>query len=241
MQAIRPARAAVPLDDGLVPASAARRLLDDGRIREGSGTGGCGSLLWLQRYDSPVGTEEREGRMRLLRRTDATEGDIAMTETTFNAYEVLKIATEMERDGITFYEALAGAARSEQIKRLAADLADQERDHIQRFEQMINAERFDNAWDQDNLQLLDDYLNATVKRGIFTGRKAARKIAEYVSNLGEALSLAIHMERMTVKYYEKLHDTCTYDTGRKAFAQLVEEERKHAARLEEARASLDVD
>jgi len=46
---------------------------------------------------------------------------------------------------------------------------------------------------------------------------------------------------MTVKYYEKLHDTCTYDTGRKAFAQLVEEERKHAARLEEARASLDVD
>lgn len=70
------------------------------------------------------------------------------------------------------------------------------------------------------------------------GREAAKKIAHYVSNPGEALSLAIHMERMTVQYYEKLHAACTYETGKKAFAQLVQEEKKHAADLEEARAAL---
>jgi rubrerythrin len=161
-----------------------------------------------------------------------------MAETTFNAYEALRIATEMERDGIAFYEALAGAVKDERIKRLAADLADQERDHIRRFEEMIDAEKLDNAWNLDDLHLLDDYLNATVKRGIFTGREAAKKIAEYVSKLGEALSLAIYMERATVQYYEKLHAACTYETGKKAFAQLVEEEKKHAADLEEARKSL---
>ena len=161
-----------------------------------------------------------------------------MSETIFNAYEALRISIEMERDGIAFYEALAGAAMDERIKRLAADLADQERDHIRRFQEMIDAERFDSAWSVDDLQLIDDYINATVKREMFPGRQAAAKIAEYVSNLSEALSLAIHMERMTVQYYEKLHAACTYDTGKKAFAQLVQEEKKHAADLEEARAAL---
>ncbi len=161
-----------------------------------------------------------------------------MSQTIFNAYEALRIATEMERDGLAFYEALAGAAKDAKVRKLALRLAEEERDHIRRFEEMIDAERFDNAWSVDDLQLIDDYLNATVKRGVFTGPEAARKIAESVSNLGEALSLAIHMERMTVQYYEKLHAACTYDTGRKAFAQLVEEEKRHAADLEAARASL---
>ncbi|MHC4860994.1 MAG: ferritin-like domain-containing protein [Planctomycetota bacterium] len=161
-----------------------------------------------------------------------------MSETVFNAYEVLRIATEMERDGLAFYEAMAGAVKDEGIKRLVADLADQERDHIRRFQKMIDAERFDAAWSVDDLQLIDDYLEATVKRQMFPGREAAKNIAGYVRNLDDALSLAIHMERMTVLYYEKLLAACTYDTGRKAFAQLVEEEKKHAASLEEARAAL---
>lgn len=161
-----------------------------------------------------------------------------MAETTFNAYEALRISIEMERDGIAFYEALAGAVKDERIKRLAADLADQEHDHIRRFQEMIDAKRFDSAWGVDDLQLIDDYLEATVERDMFPGREAAKRIAHYVSELGEALLLAIHMERMTVQYYEKLHAACTYDTGRKVFAQLVEEEKKHAADLEEARAAL---
>jgi rubrerythrin len=159
--------------------------------------------------------------------------------TTFNAYEALRIAIEMERDGIAFYEAMAGAVKDERTRALALDLAVQEKDHILRFREMIDAERFDSAWSVDDLQLIDDYLEAVVKREMFPGRAAAKDITRYVRNLDDALSLAIHMERMTVQYYEKLHAACTYDTGRKAFAQLVEEEKKHAAKLEEARNSME--
>lgn len=161
-----------------------------------------------------------------------------MGETIFNAYEALRIATEMERDGLAFYEALAGAVSDAGVRKLSERLAEEEKDHIRRFEEMINAERLDNAWNLDNLQLLEDYLNATVKRDVFPGKAAAAKIGESVANPSEALSLAIHMENMAVEYYSKLHDTCTYDTGKKAFAQIVEEEKKHAASLEEARTAL---
>jgi rubrerythrin len=73
---------------------------------------------------------------------------------------------------------------------------------------------------------------------MFPGREAAKEIARYVADLDGALSLAIHLENTTVEYYRKLHDACTHEAGRRAFARLVEEEKKHAARLEEARAAL---
>ncbi|MHC4201194.1 MAG: ferritin-like domain-containing protein [Planctomycetota bacterium] len=163
-----------------------------------------------------------------------------MTETVFNAYEALRIATEMERDGMAFYEALAGAAKDEAVRKLTLDLAEQEKDHIRRFQEMIDAECFDDAWSVDDLRLIDDYIKESVTREIFPGKAAAAKIAEYVSDLGEALSLAIHMERMAVIYYRKLRDACTYDTGKEAFAQLVKEEERHESDLEEARKRLQL-
>ena len=161
-----------------------------------------------------------------------------MTETVFNAYEALRIATEMELDGMAFYEALAGAAKDEKVRELALRLAEEEKDHILRFQEMIDAERFDNAWSIDDLRLIDDYIKETVTREIFPGRAAAARIAEYAADIGEAFSLAIHMERMAVIYYRKLRDACTYDTGRKAFAQLVKEEEQHESDLEDARKRL---
>ncbi len=161
-----------------------------------------------------------------------------MTETVFNAYEALRIATEMERDGMAFYEALAGAAKDEEVRKLALRLAAEEKDHIRRFEEMIDAEYFDDAWSVDDLRLIDDYIKETVTREVFPGKAASARIADYVSDLGEALSLAIHMERMAVIYYRKLRDACTYDTGRKAFAQLVKEEEQHESDLVAARERL---
>lgn len=161
-----------------------------------------------------------------------------MSKTTFNAYEGLRISIELEQDGIAFYEGLADAVQDEKVKKLALDLADQEREHIRRFREMIDAERFDSAWSADDVQLIDDYIRTTVKPSMFPNRQVAANIANYVLNLDEALSLAIHMERMTVQYYRKLRDTCTYVTGRKALAQLVTEEMKHAADLVETRKAL---
>jgi len=158
-----------------------------------------------------------------------------MSENVFNAYEALRVATEMERDGIAFYEALAGAAGRDEVKTLALELAEEERDHIRRFEELIDAEELDNAWSADYVQLLDDYLEKTVRRGVFPSREDTEAVARYVSDVNEALSVAIHMERRTVEYYEKLHEGCTYPTGKKAFAQIVEEEKRHAGRLEEAK------
>ena len=159
-----------------------------------------------------------------------------MSENAFNAYEALRVATEMERDGIAFYEALARTAGGDDVKKLALELAEEERDHIRRFEELIDAEELNNAWSADYVQLLDDYLEKTVRRGVFPTREDTEALARYVSDVNEALSVAIDMEHRTVEYYEKLHERCTYPTGKKAFAQIIEEGERHAARLEEAKA-----
>ncbi len=158
-----------------------------------------------------------------------------MSKNLFNGYEALRIAIEMEKDGMAFYEVLAGAAKDEGIKKLALELQEEEKEHVRRFLEMIEAEDLDNAWNSDYLQMLGDYLAKTVKRGIFPSRQDAEGIGRYVATLDEALSVAIHMERQTVEYYEKLHAGCDYPTGKKAFAQIAEEEKRHVVKLVQAR------
>lgn len=154
----------------------------------------------------------------------------------FNAYEVLRIAIEMEEDGIAFYEALAAAVRDEAVRDLAGELVEEEEDHIRSFRELVNAEELDNAWNADYLNMLDDYLAATVRREVYPGREAAKAIGKYARNLDEAFSLAIHLELRTVEYYEKLRAECGYPTGSQALAQIVKEEKEHAAKLGKARA-----
>jgi rubrerythrin len=159
-------------------------------------------------------------------------------EAAFNSYEALKIATEMERDGLAFYEALAAAVKEDSVKALALRLAEEERKHIRRFRELIDTEGIEKGWTADDLREVDEFLSRTGRRERFPGREAAKKIAGHVKDVREALSFAIHLERMTVSYYERLGSSCTLDSGKKAFAELVEEEKRHATDLEAARKGL---
>lgn len=161
-----------------------------------------------------------------------------MADTIFTAHEALKIAIEMEQDGVVFYEALAKAAPQPEMQSLARQLADAEREHMRRIERMIDAEDYANGWSDDDLRMLEEYVRDQVQREIFPGRAAAEQLSDRLTNLFDGFTLAIGFERQTVEYYRKLHETCTYETGRQAFAQLVEEEQRHEAILTEARGTL---
>ncbi|MBD3237726.1 MAG: hypothetical protein GF330_13565 [Candidatus Eisenbacteria bacterium] len=162
-----------------------------------------------------------------------------MAETTFTAYEALEIALEMEDDGIVFYEAMAQAAPQPELQELARQLADAERDHKRRIREMIDAEDYANGWSNEDLLMLDQYVRENLKRDIFPGRAAAEKLSDRLANLFDGFTLAIGFERQTVDYYQKLHETCTYPTGKEAFGQLVEEEKRHEALLMEARGKIE--
>lgn len=161
-----------------------------------------------------------------------------MPGNTFNAYEALRISIGMERDGIAFYEALAGAVKEEDVRKLAMRLAEEGQDHVRRLQQMIDLEGIGQAWSADDLRLIDDYVNATIRREAFMRRVAAANAGKYVAGLDDALAPVIHLERLTVQYYRKLLFTCTHEAGKRVFAQLIEEEKRHAADLAEVRLAL---
>ena len=161
-----------------------------------------------------------------------------MAETKFTAYEALRIATEMELDGVVFYEALAKAAPQPELQALAHQLADAERQHMRRIEKLIDAEEFANGWSHEDLLMLEEHIRDHLKRDLFPGRDQADELSRRLANLFDGFTLAIGFERQTVEYYRKLHETCTYPTGKQALAQLIEEEQKHEAILSEARGNL---
>ena len=156
-----------------------------------------------------------------------------MSETAFNAYEALRIALEMEKDGQGFYKAMAEVVQDEQVRNFLLALSKDEEEHARMFEVMIETEDFNNAWCADDLQLLHNYIEATVERNVFPGKEKVTEIGESLDDLQKAFAYAIDNEKKTAEFYEKLYSTCQYDTGKKAFAELIEAEKKHAKHLEE--------
>ena len=55
----------------------------------------------------------------------------------FEVTELVKIAVEDETSGVAFYSTMAGRAKDPQLKKVFADLAEQEKYHQKRFEVML--------------------------------------------------------------------------------------------------------
>ena len=155
-------------------------------------------------------------------------------ETVFNAYEALRIGLEMEKDGFQFYSSLASRVSDAEARALLQGLAEDELQHMRKFEEMIDSENFGNAWAADDLQMLNEFIEETVQHDIFPDKKEAQHIALGIDDLRDVLTMAAEHEDKAVDYYRELATRCTFETGKKAFFQLMEEEKAHAANLKQA-------
>lgn len=175
------------------------------------------------------GGEERLGRHE--------RKGTAMAEQ-FEVTELVKIAVEDEISGVVFYTAMAGKAKDKELKKVFADLAEQEKHHQKRFEEMLAGLGGYHAPEQYSGEYMA-YLGVLTGGRAFPDPKAARKAAEACRNDGEALALATRFERDTLMLMNEMRGLVPEKDGA-IVEEVAAEEQGHLVTLTEARQRLGV-
>jgi len=149
----------------------------------------------------------------------------------FEIAELVKIAVDDERTGVAFYTKLS--ENSDKLKDTFADLAEQEKHHQKRFEQMLSGLGDYKSPEQYPGEYVT-YLRTLACNRAFPDEQVAASMAEKCKSDEEALDLAVRFERDTLILMNEMRslvpqrDVATVD-------ELADEERAHLVTLYEAR------
>jgi len=159
-----------------------------------------------------------------------------VSDETFDIAELVRLAVNDEKSGVAFYSALSGAARSPEMKQLFSDLADQERCHQRRFEEMLASLTDQGAAPPDEADR--NYLEALTSLLAFPDEDSARRMAAGCEDDAAALELATMFERDTLLLMQQMK-TLVPEKDHDVLEQLIDEERAHVVALTQAKRRLD--
>ena len=157
-----------------------------------------------------------------------------MKHENFNDAEALKIAINIEEEGLAFYSILMKNAKDEKVKEIFSQLVSAEKKHLTLF-QKAYAEITSPASTVQGCEdyTVDLYLKYLADTGIFTKKGEARRFASEITTDVEALNIGIQAEKDSILYYTEAAKNTKYPAGKTAFEQLANEEKKHLKLLAE--------
>ncbi len=153
----------------------------------------------------------------------------------FNAGEVFKIALMIEDNGHLFYETMAAKPFPEEIVTLFKGLGAEELGHKAIFTALLKelppATTTATVWDPDNE--LDKYLKLMADEHVFNQKpEAIAELLKKVNTPADAIRMAMGFEKDTIVLFLELQAASEkYDQSRERISLLVNEERRHLARL----------
>lgn len=149
--------------------------------------------------------------------------------------EVYQLAVRNEKNGMLFYEQLELNSQKKEIKSLAAQLKEEEKKHMDLFEQLLKENQ--SVYSESNLsELLDSedlvlrYLDQYFPSSLF-------HIEELESvDLSDDYSVLLHsikMEKDSISFYCQLKDVETDQSVQRLLDQIIEQEKGHIRGLNE--------
>ncbi|MBE7445942.1 MAG: ferritin family protein [Planctomycetia bacterium] len=152
----------------------------------------------------------------------------------FNDAEALKIAINIEEEGLEFYSTLMKSAKDDKAKDIFSKLASAEKKHLALFQKAyLDITSPANPVQGCEDYTVDLYLKDLVDTGIFTKKGEAGRLAAEIKTDIDALEMGIQAEKDSILYYTEAAKNTKYEAGRKAFEQLANEEKKHLRILAE--------
>lgn len=148
----------------------------------------------------------------------------------FRASDVTELAMELEKSGEAFYRAVAQKADSPAVRSLFEELAEQEVIHYKIFSKLFQTAQgkpfmTDQEWD-----MYQDYLEATVQSAFFEGADKALSVAAEVESEKEALHMAMRFEKETMLFFHDLYDAVP-ELEKESVSKVIAEEKRHVRRL----------
>ena len=146
----------------------------------------------------------------------------------FLASEILEVNISEEINGAAFYAAVAECAQNELLKKTAAQIAEQEKDHASRF-----CDLRDEIKKKEPSELYskgrDEYLSWITNSKMFADRDAAEILARSKSD-EETVRFALKIEEASLTLLREL-ETHVDKTGRGVVRLTIEEEKQHVQLL----------
>jgi rubrerythrin len=140
----------------------------------------------------------------------------------FNEMEAYKIASKIERDGISFYENLVNGIKDKGAKEKILYLLGEEKKHLSFFEACLSktGEDREDGFEDDDLLSYMDY-------GIFQPYEHMNQMKDVIDDVDKALDIGIIVEDRTVKFYQACKDKVTSKDTKKELQNIINEEEKH--------------
>ncbi|MGM0427537.1 MAG: ferritin-like domain-containing protein [Thermodesulfobacteriota bacterium] len=159
----------------------------------------------------------------------------------FNADEVFRVAIEIERNGITFYEKGKEALQDEKLKEVFSNLENEEKKHLASFEEM-RAELPEAAKKSTDYDPADDihrkadeeinqYIQDMADMNVFRKPENVDKYIRELRHVEDALRLGIRFEKDSIAFYLMLRDLTEEGKGREFVDDIIAQEGEHLKSL----------
>jgi len=147
----------------------------------------------------------------------------------FKASELLKIAVQIEKNGLTFFKEIKGRVKDFTAQEAFDFLAKQEVEHQRTFEKLLVkvgdyqvAESYPGEYAM--------YLEALAGENIFTKDEEIKNITKRVSSDAEAIQAGIGFEKDSIIFYNDMKKFVPA-SDQDIVDKIIEEEKKHLVRL----------
>jgi rubrerythrin len=148
----------------------------------------------------------------------------------FTIKEVIEIAIEIEKNGVTFYNTLAESANTQRLIELYEYLAREEKTHMVRFEEILESVGGYQISEAYYATEYMDYMKALADERVFRSDISPKEIAQKVKNSKEAIDIAIGFEKESVIFLHEMWHM-VHESEKRAIQKLLDEERDHIRRL----------
>jgi rubrerythrin len=143
--------------------------------------------------------------------------------------EVLEAAIEIEKNGRSFYEALARQDRSKEARDVFARLAVREKEHENTYKEIMNRLGSYNPRPQYAGEH-DRYVSQLVSSSIFTAEQARRILAKKSMTDIEAIEVGINLEKDSILFYSEVRGMVP-GQDQEIVDVITSEEKKHLSEL----------
>ncbi|MFH2012008.1 MAG: ferritin family protein [Pseudomonadota bacterium] len=147
----------------------------------------------------------------------------------FAGGEIIEVAVQIERNGLTFYRTVANSMEDKEVKSLFNDLADEEGKHIKSFESLYETFSDYKPTITDKEEYYD-YIRMLAERNVFTKKDGFDEVLNNIKNKKDALDMAIGFEKESIVFFAEIKGLVK-KSQKDAVEELIHQEQLHLRKL----------
>lgn len=147
----------------------------------------------------------------------------------FSGEEIIRLATEIEKAGKAFYDAMVQKVDDPELKKVFTFLAGEEEQHIADFTRLGEKLAKDVVPNESYVGEYGDYIKAIIDSHIFN----QNNVADLVKNIKvfkEAVAIAFRFEKDSIMIFQEFLNVVD-ESGKEIVQKLIDEERQHIRKL----------